>query len=538
MTEVTSYPHAHHRLGGSSQRLLAPSPEFRTSGLSSDIFRGIPLLPMDYHNQFGPMRPVSGDRSASASSSTSSASYSTPYKSISRTLSPASVASEPAVMARNHQQLPYSHHQQTTYPALAPASALITNNSTQYLQSQVGSQIPLYAQVQPAPRSFTHSAPFSFQLNSQPPQPSPLSFQSYPSIYSAFPSTPTYQHSSSGAFASFYPQPLPLLQLQASDDHDPSFLDRLQRLPPEALKLVRESVGYLDSTRLVQVNRWFRDNFHANLFSDEEKIAGVREVEQSFKRYFITPKQSGKEPDDVREKRSAIQVCGGRAAPDGRTRASVQQQITPRGSFGCYHCFRMKSPENFELFRWHCQSEEDDRDHSGGDDDADSTSTATAASTSSSISATTTPKQRHYSLPTSNPHYDPTITRTSILQEKAAAAAAAAAAKNRRSGSPSTTLTRTAGSGTVLGDGGSGGPGAATTRVKSFGIRRFCVDCGVRKRYYKPRDMIELHGARERESVRALWVCSCWQINVKPSVIRCEVCGDNMTFEAGGRRRR
>lgn len=561
MTDVTTYPNPHdHRFGGLSRRLLAPAPEHHhRSTLFSphpNIFRTNSATTMDYQNQYAFHRPAStsGDRSVSVSSTASSASHHSPFRSESRALSPASVISEPAssILARSHQQLNVSssHQNHHSYATHTPPPSMLLPGSSQYLQGQLGSQMSLYQTIPPH-RVFGHQFPssFNFQLNNVPPQPSPLSYQNYPPpLYPSYATASSYHDPSSAQLSSYHHHQQHHHQTSSlhGHQHDTSIrapqIDtefRLARLPPEVLIVLRKHVGYLESRKLLRLNRWFKDNFDANLFSDDEKVAGVHEAEQCFKRYYINSRNNNSNS----QKNS-----------NNNNRMVTAFVPAPSDSFACYHCYKMKSPENFELFTWHSTASREEREGAeggggggvGGDesDSRRSGTPAAGAGTASLSSVPTTPTPRRPSLPTSNPYYDPTITRSSILQAQAAARNNSRDNRdNDRSNSPATipTPSSTTGGagqpGTLGGSGGTGPEGLSSDmgRVKStWGIRRFCIDCGMKKKFYKPTDLIQVHG--ERGLVN--WVCACLRVRVRSIAPSCQECGLHSRYEPPGGRRR
>ncbi|KAM7206707.1 hypothetical protein V8F33_000350 [Rhypophila sp. PSN 637] len=481
---------------------------------------------MDYPSQYH-RSSTSGDRSVSVSSTASSTSHHSPFRSESRALSPASVISEPAssLLSRSHQQLQASSSHQN-YPSYAtqhtPPPSMLLPGSSQYFQPQMGSQMSLYPSI-PPPRIFGQQFPssFNFQLHSVPAQPSPLSYQNYPApLYPSYSAPSTYHDSLPAPISSYHQQPSSIHHDIATTHGDPEF--RFARLPPEVVSVLRKHVGYLESRKLLRLNRWFKDSFDIRHFTEDELIAGVHEAEQSYKRYHINSRNNSGKRDSGSSPRAPT--------------------TTPSDSFACYHCYKMRSPENFELFAWHSQASREERENeaAGGDDESDSrrsTPPAVAAPGSSSSSLPTTPRPRNPSLPTANPYYDPTLTRSSLLQ------AQAAARNNNRSNSPATTPTP----GSMAGRRGSGqaaqveasgdasGLSSDMGRVKStWGIRRFCIDCGMRKKFYKPTDLIQVHG--ERGVVN--WVCACLRVRVRSVAPSCLECGLHSRYEPPGGRRR
>ncbi|KAK3310733.1 uncharacterized protein B0T15DRAFT_47216 [Chaetomium strumarium] len=166
----------------------------------------------------------------------------------------------------------------------------------------------------------------------------------------------------------------------------------------------------------------------------------------------------------------------------------------------CYHCFTFKGLEHFELSPLRGMTKKDC-------DDAEQSRT--------SLSPPHTPAP-----PTSNPHYDPSLTGTSLKL--------AAARKARlRDSSTSSAVTGS----------GSGGDGSyMDQRMKeTWRVRRFCIDCGLRNRWYRPGDVIELRKPLERG--QGYWVCRCWKFHLRPDAVRCEDCSAHIPLSTRARRR-
>lgn len=374
----------------------------------------------------------------SVSSSSSSASSNTAN---SRTLSPASVGT--AAMSRNHHQQP-SHR--SSYVSQAQPSPHY-HNPSQYPPAQVAPHYSLYAQV-PASRAYTQPQ-FSFQMGSIPQQPLSIPFQIYPPAFHPY-GSPYY--ASADAMPS-YQQQASIIQMH--QQYRPSRPSVFGDLPTEIICAITDCLDYLDVLRLMAVNRRTRAQVDMDRVPEEKKIAAVLQAEQCYQRYF--PRKPG----------------------------------VSTNSFGCYHCFSIKPPSEFELFRYNASEEVEDSD-----------------------TDTSMPRQRPASLSTSNPHYNPSIARTSI------------AASTRGVGSSP--------------------PSQNSPRIKElWNVRRFCIQCGIKKRYYKPGDLIELRSAKlgkdgkESKTIKeAVWVCNCWKLNKRPAVIKCLDCELFTPFSAQQSRRR
>jgi hypothetical protein len=254
---------------------------------------------------------------------------------------------------------------------------------------------------------------------------------SYPAYSSAYPPYSTYQ-APSELISSYQRQSLVRMQ----DHHRPSIFGS-SSLPQSVLQNIVSHLGYLDVIRLSRVNRWLHAHVDLGKVPEEEKIALMLRAEQEYKRYSLrTSAPSAPEVDHV-----------------GRD----------SGYLACYHCFKMKPPREFELFRYNPLEDGDDNE--------------TEAST---------PGQTPALPPTSNPHYDPSITRSSLGKKTEKT--------NYDQSSP---------------------------RIKeTWGTRRFCIPCGVEKGFYKPGTLIELRSEKpggkerkgrkgEKEGKEAKWICNC-----------------------------
>ncbi|KAK0657155.1 hypothetical protein B0T16DRAFT_53440 [Cercophora newfieldiana] len=447
MTEVTSYPNPHD-LGASSRRLLAPAPSSRAQFFAPEILTNMSFPPTS-QSYYGASRQSLGARSSSVSSSSSSASYNAASSRILSPALPPPASSTARVGATaTHRQQNFVHRPPYVSQSQSP---FIFSSAPQFLPSQTVAQFPLCAPV-PTPRSFPQVSAFGFQQRATPSLPPTMAYQSYPSGY---PPYSTYQAPSQ--LLQSYPQHY---HVEMQDRYRPSIFGS-SSLPLSVLQNITSHLGYLDVIRLSWVNKWLHAHVDPDKVPEEEKIALMLRAEQEYKRYSLrTSAPSAPEVDDV-----------GR---DG-------------GYLACYHCFRMKPPQDFELFRYN------------GSEDADDNETEAS-----------TPRQTPASLPTSNPHYDPSITGSSI-------------ASRNKTGSKGKIFGQTTFD-------------QSSPRIKeTWGTRRFCIPCGVKKGYYKPGALIELRtekpGSKERkgrkgekEGKEAKWICNCYKIHKKPETLQCETC--------------
>jgi len=252
-------------------------------------------------------------------------------------------------------------------------------------------------------------------------------------------------------------QQLHMAHLQ--DPYRPSIFGS-SSLPLSILQNITSHLSYLDVIRLKWVNKWLYTHISLELVPEEEKIALMLKAEQEYKRYSLrTSAPSAPEVDHV-----------------GRD----------SGYLACYHCFSMKPAQEFELFRYNGSEDVDENDGE--------------ASTPSQTPAPPPPpppppptSNPHYDP--SNPHYDPTITRSSIASSKM---------KTSKSKTSNQTLSD-----------------QFSPRIReTWGTRRFCIPCGVKKGFYKPGALIELRsekaGGKERrgkkgdkEGKDVKWICEC-----------------------------
>ncbi|KAK4171722.1 hypothetical protein QBC36DRAFT_89404 [Triangularia setosa] len=482
MIEVTGYPQAQY-FGGPAHRVFTPPPLTPAAPLSSlapDLLREMAFNASNYYSSSNPTKQPMEARSASVSSVSSSTSHSSPpsmqHGTISRTVSPVPSMTDSgisnALVTGSHYQQPPPHQSYTPQPH----TASLLPSPSQYFQAQMAPPVPLYSLSQ---RQYSQSPHYGYQISSIPSQPSPLSMPSYHSLdYSHF--TTSSYHSPPSALHTY--QASPLLHYRQEVRGPSLFLKGLQSLPPHIIDKIHKSFTYLECLQVYAVSRWFKENFHPSNLSVEDKIAGVRYAEQYYRRYFP-----------------------GRASSSNTNGNGREYDSKHPGSFGCYHCFKIKGPEHFEQFKWNNHPD---------DEDSRETGPSTTTSRPGAASALTS-----YSL-TGNPHYDPSLTRSSVT---AAANNSRRVSRAESAGSPASSSTAPGGS----------VPSTDSPRIKdTWGIRRFCVDCGIKKQYYRPGDLIELCKSKE-----AVWVCQCWKIHWRPAEIKCNDCGSFIPLSTPSRRR-
>ncbi|KAL2166912.1 hypothetical protein VTG60DRAFT_2020 [Thermothelomyces hinnuleus] len=470
MTEVTTYSQR-HPFEGSNPRLLAPAPGFPTLGISS------PSSEMVYHSEGyyafqAPPRPPLEPRSSSVSSTSSSGSSSVPYSTVPpdnvgalRTVSPASSTSSDSgtgavVYSRNH--CPAIAHEQ---PFAFRAHPL----PSQLLQAQAPSSLPFYPSSYQTSRDVSRPSPYgAYSVDALHHQPPSFSYETWHPVFAS--TTPCH-----------FSQPSTSYQVRPRNNDANWFLNGMRRLPPDVIHRIQKYVTWYHCWKATRICQWFLHNFHPDNFSHEWKVGEILNTERN----------RGHEPLDDEPGDTPEQKKPGKDF----------------NFFACYHCFRFKGFDQFEaqkhtplVFR-----EEDDSEEASG-----------------TTNALTTTKRREQSLtpsspsrsPPANPHYDPSLTRTSL---------------RAGSSSSSSSSSSTAGRGRRAVGGGGGAPASDDPfahmhpRAKRmYGQRRFCVDCGLKAGFYEPGDLIELQKPRKKGD--AMWVCRCRKLHSRMDSAQCHVC--------------
>jgi hypothetical protein len=239
-------------------------------------------------------------------------------------------------------------------------------------------------------------------------------------------------------------------------------LEVLQQLKPETIADLREMLGWETCYDIYNLCRWFRENFHPSKLSEQAGVLGVLEAERNY---------------------------GRRGSEDSGTSKPKKSNAKVPSWLGCYHCYMLKPFHFFELFRYSPEDEADEGD----------TTTRHSTPTTKRDPSSSSPPSTATSLPpvSDNPHYAPNLTRSSLMEE--------AARNGRRAGQ--------------------GACCKPSRRVKdTHGLRRFCVECGVKKRIYKPLDVIDLQKAEKGNET--LWVCQCRKLLRRAGdEVRCQDCG-------------
>ncbi|KAL2126319.1 hypothetical protein VTI74DRAFT_1183 [Chaetomium olivicolor] len=368
----------------------------------------------------------------------------------------------------------HSHASQTQPLPLIPGPS-------QFVQAQAAPSLPLYSQIQTSKdfssRDFLRPSPYgSYPVAALPSQASSLSYQAtYAPMYPSFATTPYHSLPAPSSYHTASPLHRQAMVHKQEAKQESWFLKGMKSLPSDVIFEIQKKVGWIDCWKAYRICQWFRENFHPNRFPEDMKLAGMLEAEQN---------NYGR---------------GGSDDSDGAGSRRVDGKSPPW--FGCYHCFTFKGFDRFELRKHHSSSSKEPNDaqeHDQSDSPSPRVKSGEARTPASSTALSPTPP--------ANPHYDPSITGSSL----------AAARHNRRI------------SGAVTGAGRAISNNCSDRRKGAETARRFCLDCGLRLKYYRPGDLIEVH--RPPESGGAAWVCRCEKLYWRPLDIKCPVCGDNVPY--------
>ncbi|KAK4129372.1 hypothetical protein N657DRAFT_71507 [Parathielavia appendiculata] len=161
----------------------------------------------------------------------------------------------------------------------------------------------------------------------------------------------------------------------------------------------------------------------------------------------------------------------------------------------CYHCLKLKLYHQFELMHRGPPSARE-----AGDADEETETRSSTPGTTKRERSGTPPAS---STSPSSGYYDPTVTRASLKES--------AARNGRRAGQACA---------------------RSNPRIKkTYGIRRFCIQCGLRLGIYEPRDVIEVQ--RPRWPGEAYWICDCRKLLRRDGEeARCEDCNSCAPFSS------
>ena len=244
----------------------------------------------------------------------------------------------------------------------------------------------------------------------------------------------------------------------------------LKSLNPEIIAEIRKHVTWVERWKVYAVNKWFWENFHPDNYPDENaRVANMLNAE----------KNEGRDE------------CEDSGMPVAKKSNKGFQY------FGCYHCFRFKGFQHFE-------SQKHGNSVTRDDDDAEERAmTPYSAATTVKAEQSCTPPSSHTTSPAANPHYDPSLTRSSL---KASSTAGGKGPHRASSEAFSDSHSQQ----------------QHPRRAETWGQRRYCVECGLKKGFYLPGDLIELH--RPSRARDAIWVCRCWKLHNRLDETQCLDC--------------
>ncbi|KAL1837470.1 hypothetical protein VTJ49DRAFT_3750 [Mycothermus thermophilus] len=258
---------------------------------------------------------------------------------------------------------------------------------------------------------------------------------------------------------------------------NPEFNEMMNRLPTEVIQNIRTKLGYRSCWPLILTSRWFQLHFYpdhpADYFTKEERFVGLLEMEK-------------------------WSVYGNPDSDASRKKKNKEKDLA---WLACYHCLRPRSLQYFERYK---HTNPSFKDNISDDDDGGKKPTRRH-----SPYFPPTPRSSSATPPAANPHYDPSLTRSSLR-----------ASRNTRMPSPT-------------GSTASSEPGETRLEVrqkKTYNLRRFCIDCGLRLRIYEPGDLIEVHRPPEGKPNDAIWVCGCYELRHRADEAQCGECGYNCPF--------
>jgi len=367
----------------------------------------------------------------------------------------------------------YGRERSAPHAVLSQFPSLI-DNAPSYSPHTESSQYPLYRSISsprqlqcpvskpPAPAP-THS--YSV-MTTQPPS---VTFQEYPTVYSAY-IPARYQPASvtTGHLSSTIPHASTMLQ---QEPYEGLFdIEYMKRLPESIIERIKMYLRWRDCLIAYTSCRFFRDKFNPDSLPYEVRRNGLRDLERF--------------PDD-NEDQSVMK----------RSAESKKKKIT---WYGCYGCLRPKPLRCFELYKW---NNKPIREYEIlGNNNTNNPRRVRDRSNSPQLSSSTTTQGVP---PTGNPHYDPSLTRTSLM----------AANKGHRN----------------LHHSGDDPSNSDLRRIRdTWGKLRLCVECSLACGVYKPLDTIDLVQPQP-DGTSGYWVCRCVKlhrrgVNAPRAEIQCSTC--------------
>ncbi len=410
-------------------------------------------------------------RSYSISPALPSTSYAASYNavpahhaSLARTLSPP--VNDPMTVSVMYQR--------NSYPGFAPHHTHASQVShtalpSQYLQAQYAPPPPVHPPIPLSRQLPRHTQYSGYSVGSLPQQPATMWGHTHSAL---FPSLSTTSYHMSPVPSSYQSSELirhaPMVHTPEPptvENEDLPVGKFLKELPPNVIYEILKLIGWVDCWSAFHTCQMFRANFNPHKLPYDTKLATLLDVERS----------------------CGTWDCDDSDAP----KAKKANKKPPSRWLACYHCFTRKRFEHFEQFKWGTSTSKKT------DDTKQSTRRRDSTPTIKQEPGYTSPSSSSYRTPSpANPHYDPTLTGSSLR--------ASAASRGPRTGPDR--------------DGSS-------PRIKeTWGIRRFCIECGLKKGFYRPGNLIEVQDPSNTKA--AYWVCSCRKLFERSRNTRCDDCGN------------
>lgn len=459
--------------GNYAAPVTTPSPSETRSSTASPV-SSTTLYAAPYHSDGCYAAPVTlpsppEARSYSVSPALSSTSYAAPYNAVPthhanvvRTLPPS--VNDPVTASGMYPRNPYpgfAHHHM--HASQVPHTSL----PSQFIHPQFAPPTPIHPPMVIA-RHPRHNHYGSYSVAPLPQQPATMWGHThgalYPSLsttsYHCAPAPSSYQTSELLHHASISMTP----ESPAEKNARLPVGKFLKALPPNVIYEILKLIGWADCWSAFHTSQMFRAAFDPHKLPYVTKLASLLDVERS---------------------------CGHWDCEDSDAPKSKKGSKKAPRWLACYHCFTRKRFERFEQFKWgtSISKKADDTQQSTRRRGSTPAVKQEPAYTSPSPSSGRTP-------PPDNPHYDPTLTGSNL---RASAASRGPHASPDRDGS--------------------------SPRIKeTWGIRRFCIECGLKKGLYRPGNLIEVQDPKNPRA--AFWVCSCLKIFERSKNTNCDDCGN------------
>ncbi len=239
----------------------------------------------------------------------------------------------------------------------------------------------------------------------------------------------------------------------------------LKELPPNVIYEILKLIGWVDCWSAFHTCQMFRANFDPHKLPYALKLATLLDVERS---------------------------CGTWECEDSDApKPKKGNKKPPSRWLACYHCFTRKRFEHFEQFKWGTSTSKK------ADDTKQSTRKRSSTPAVKLEQGYRSPSTSSVRTPSpANPHYDPTLTGSSLR--------ASAASRGPRTGPDR--------------------DGSSPRIMETWGVRRFCIECGLKKGFYRPGNLIEVQDPNNPKA--AYWVCSCRNLFERSQKTTCDDCGN------------